>query len=156
MILQIKKYPDPILRKKCQEVSEITDKVRKLIDDMIETMYRHQGVGLAAPQVGVEKRIIVVDVGKGLKILINPKIIHSSGKSIGKEGCLSLPGLYLKIKRAKEIVVEGLDKNGQTIKLKVRGFLARAIQHEIDHLNGILIINRLPWWQRIWISFRTF
>jgi peptide deformylase len=148
MILEIKKYPDPILRKKCEEVKEITPEVKKLIEDMIETMEKNEGVGLAAPQVGILKRIIVVETPEAPKGFINPQIFKKSKeKEIMEEGCLSFPGLFLKIKRAKEIEIEALDENGG--KIKAEGILAKILQHEIDHLDGILFIDKISFWQRL-------
>lgn len=152
-ILKIKKYPDPLLRKKCQEVKEVNDEIRKIIDDMLETMRENKGVGLAACQVGVLKRIIVVDIEfikEGIFALVNPKIIRQSKeKEIGEEGCLSFPGAFLKINRHKEIEIEALDRNGKEIKISAKGLLARVLQHEIDHLDGILFFDRLPFLQKI-------
>ena len=146
-ILEIKKYPDPILRKKCQEVKEINEDVRKLISDMIETMQKNNGIGLAAPQVGVLKRIIVAETANGPKGFINPRILKKSKETeIIEEGCLSFPGLFLKIKRAKEIEIEAFDEEGK--KIKAEGLLARVLQHEIDHLNGILFIDKINIFQR--------
>jgi len=152
-ILQIKKFNDPILRKKCQEVKQIDKKTKKFIVDMAQTMIKNQGVGLAAPQVGVSKKIIVVATdltGQRILEIINPKIIKKSKESeIEEEGCLSFPGIFLKIKRAKEIEVEGMDIKGRKINLKAKGFLARVFQHEIDHLDGILFFHRLSFIQKI-------
>ncbi len=147
MVLNIKKYPDPILRKKCKEVKEITPKIKELTLNMIETMKKADGVGLAAPQVGVLKRIIVAETERGPKGFINPKILKKSRKKETiEEGCLSFPSLFLKIKRAKEVEIEALDGNGK--KIKAQGFLARILQHEIDHLDGILFIDKIPFWQK--------
>jgi len=150
--LEVKIYPDPILRKKCQEVKEVTPEIRKLGEDMIETMTRNEpeGIGLAAPQVGVSKRVIVVQTEKEPVILVNPKITKRSKETeIMEEGCLSFPGLWLKIKRAKSAEVEALDKNGKEIKIKAEGLSARVLQHEIDHLDGILFIDRVGFFQRL-------
>lgn len=160
MILTIKKYPDPILRKKCQEVEELSEEIKKLGRDMIETMIANQGIGLAAPQVGVLKRIIVVHpiqektveekTRKSPQIFINPKIIKKSRETIlEEEGCLSVPGLWLKIKRAKEVEISALNEKGEKISLKAEGLTARIFQHEIDHLDGILFIDRLGFWQKL-------
>lgn len=152
-ILEIKKLNDLLLRKKCSEVKEINKKIRKLIVDMVQTMEKNQGVGLAAPQVGALKRIIVVQAnfkGRQLFVLINPKILKKSRQTEAiEEGCLSFPNVFLKIKRAKEVEVEGLDINGKQIKLKAKGLSARVFQHEIDHLDGILFFNRLNIIKRI-------
>lgn len=142
-MLEIRKYPDPVLCKQCQEVKKINQEIRDLTREMLETMYQHEGIGLAAPQVGVEKRIIVVDIGKGPIILINPKILEVSQEAdFMTEGCLSLPNTFVKVERAKKIVVEGFDEYGKQVKLKATGLTARAIQHEVDHLSGILIIDK--------------
>lgn len=151
-ILEIKKLNNPILRHKCEEVEEIDEDMKKLVDNMEETMEKNHGIGLAAPQVGVQKRIIVMrpDLNEfNIFYLINPKIIKKSSKTeIKEEGCLSFPGLFLKIKRAKEIEVEGQDLGGKKIKIRVQGLSARVLQHEIDHLDGILFIDRLGFFQR--------
>ena len=147
MTLEIKKYPNPILRKKCEEIKEVTPEIKKLIEDMIETMEKNNGVGLAAPQIGILKRIIVAETEKGPLCLINPKIVKKGKETaLDKEGCLSFPGLFLKISRRREVEVEALDGNGR--KIKAKGLLARILQHEIDHLDGILYIDRISFWQR--------
>ncbi|MBZ1345409.1 MAG: peptide deformylase [Candidatus Nealsonbacteria bacterium] len=209
MILSIKKYPDPVLRKKCQEVEKVTEEIKKLTLDMLETMIANQGIGLAAPQVGQLKRIIVVHLlekrspeeivaqkpqalinlpshseggrrkfaffdlpsaseggrrkfaffdlpsaserGRRGLALFNPKIIKKSRETItDEEGCLSFPKLFLKIKRAKEVEIEGLNERGEKIKIKTEGLPARVFQHEIDHLDGILFIDHVRVGRRIW------
>ena len=153
MIKEIKKYPDPILRKKCEEVKEVNEEIKKLVDDMIETMEKNDGVGLAAPQVGVSKRVIVVETEKGPEGFINPKILKKTKETeIDWEGCLSVPGIFLKIKRWKGIEVEALNQRGEKVRVKAVGLVARIFQDEIDHLNGILIINRIGFWQRLKIK----
>lgn len=151
-VLEIKKFNNPVLRKKCEEVKEINGEIKKLIADIIETMEKNHGLGLAAPQIGILKRIIVARsdlAGFDISCLINPKIIKKSSKTeIGEEGCLSFPGLYLKIRRAKEVEVRGLDISGKEIKISASGLLARVLQHEIDHLNGILFFGRLGFFQK--------
>jgi peptide deformylase (EC 3.5.1.88) len=147
-ILEIKKYPDEILKTRASFVDEINGNIQKLIDDMIETMYKANGVGLSAPQVGVSKRIIVVDTSprqenQSLIVLINPEIINSEGEIISEEGCLSLPGFITRLQRKQKVFVKGLDKNGKEIEIEAEGLLARAFQHEIDHLEGILLIDRI-------------
>jgi peptide deformylase len=141
-MLEIKKFKDPILRSKCVEV-ELTDEVRDLISDMKETMYKAEGIGLAAPQVGKNFRIFIADIGEGCFVFINPKIISKKGSVLSDEGCLSLPGIFGKVKRAKEIKVEALNEEGQRFEAEVSGLFANCIQHEIDHLNGILFTDRL-------------
>jgi len=132
-----------ILRQKAEPVAQITNKVRKLIKDMIETMYAADGAGLAAPQIGVSKQIIVIDVGDGPICLINPQIVHSAGEEIDVEGCLSIPGVRGYVKRSSTVVVKALDEKGRPVRVTGEGLLARALQHEIDHLNGVLMTDRM-------------
>lgn len=132
---------DPLLREISKEVNDITPRIHKILDDMAETMYDSQGVGLAGPQISILKRLVVVDVGSGLIELINPEIIESDGEQIGAEGCLSVPGIVGEVKRADKVKVKALDRNGKEIVIEGTGFLARAFQHEIDHLNGVLFID---------------
>jgi len=147
-ILKIIKFPDPILRKKCQEVKEVNEEIKKLVDDMVETMEKNNGIGLAAPQVGVLKRVIVAETEKGPRGFINPKILKKTQNTeMMEEGCLSFPGLWLKIKRRKGVEIEALDGDGK--KIKAEGLLARILQHEIDHLDGVLFIDRIGFWQRL-------
>jgi len=154
-ILEIKKYPDPILRKKCQEVKVITEEIKRLSQEMIETLTKNQGVGLAVPQIGELKRMIVVQTEKGPQIFVNPKIIKKSRETIiDEEGCLSFPGLFLKIKRAKWVEIEALNEKGEKIHLETKGLPARIFQHEIDHLDGILFIDRLSFWQKLKFKFK--
>lgn len=141
-VLPIVKIGDPILETRAQEVPRITKKITKLVEDMIETMYEANGAGLAAPQVGVNKRIIVVDLGEGPVCLINPVVQSAQGEEIDVEGCLSIPERWVYVKRATEIEVTGLNEKGKPVRVKAEGFLARALQHEIDHLDGILILDR--------------
>lgn len=149
-LLEIKKYPDPVLNKKCRKLEDF-NKLEKLFQDMTETMYHHEGVGLAATQVGIDKRIFVIDIGEGLLYLANPRIIKKSNQQVSnEEGCLSLPGINLNIKRAKWIELEAYSLNeNQPVEIKADDLLARVFQHEIDHLNGILIIDRVSFWQKI-------
>ncbi|MCF6094884.1 peptide deformylase [Microaerobacter geothermalis] len=137
----IVKHPDPLLRQKAKEVSKLNDNLHKLLDDMAETMYHAEGVGLAAPQIGILKRVIVVDVGEGIIELINPEIIEQDGEQIGPEGCLSIPGILGEVRRAKKCKVKGLNRHGEEVVLEGEDLLARAFQHEIDHLNGVLFID---------------
>jgi peptide deformylase len=152
-ILEIKKFKDPVLRKRSKKIRKINDKIKKLIVDMAQTMEKSQGVGLAASQIGVLKRIIVVRTdlqGQRILALINPKIVKKSReKEKEEEGCLSFPGIFLEIKRAKEIKIKAIDIKGEKINLKAKGVLARVLQHEIDHLNGILFYSRLSFIKRI-------
>jgi len=148
-MFEIKKYGDPILRKKTRPVGEVNEEIRKLIDFMVQAMYQHKGVGLAANQIGLDLQLAVLDAGNGLKVLINPKVISAKGKKIEEEGCLSFPGIFFKIKRPKTVEVETLDKTGQLIIIKAKDLEARAIFHEIDHLNGKLIIDYAGFWQKL-------
>ena len=139
-ILQIKIYPDPVLKKRAEDIKEITPEIRKLAEDMRETIIDQKGVGLAGPQVGAPKRIIVVQTENGPTVFVNPKIKKKAGgEESMQEGCLSLPGMWLEIKRAKKVEIEALDLLGKKIKVKAEGFMARIFQHEINHLDGILI-----------------
>lgn len=140
-LYKIRKYGDSILRKRCKVIRNIGAKEEEILERMSETMYASQGIGLAAPQVGIGKQIIVVDVGEGLLKLINPLILLKEGESILEEGCLSLPGVALKVKRAKSIVIEGWNEKREKVKIEAEGLFAHAIQHEVDHLQGILIID---------------
>ena len=146
-IRQIREYGDEILRKKSREVDVVDDKIRELLDDMLETMHKYNGVGLAAPQVGILKRVVVIDLydDNGPLKLVNPKIVKQKGKQEVEEGCLSFPNQYAKMIRPEEIVAEALNEKGEKIKIKAKGLLVQAICHEIDHLDGVLFIdNMLP------------
>ncbi|NGZ74001.1 peptide deformylase [Saccharibacillus alkalitolerans] len=142
-IRMIVKEPDEVLHKKAKEVAKITPNVQKLMSDMAETMYDAQGVGLAAPQVGILKRIIVIDVGdeNGLIAMINPEITAREGEQFGPEGCLSIPGLNGDVRRAMTVTVKGLNRDGEEFTVTGSGLLARAFQHEIDHLDGVLFTD---------------
>lgn len=132
-----------VLRQKAEPVKNITNRTRKLIKDMIETMYAADGAGLAAPQIGISKQIVVIDVGEGPICLVNPEIIEAEGEQIDVEGCLSIPGLRAYVKRSSRVVVNALNEKGRPIRVTGEGLLARALQHEIDHLNGILMTDRM-------------
>ena len=143
-IRNIRQEGDEILKKKSREVEVIDDKVRELIEDMVETMHKYNGVGLAAVQVGILKRIIVIDVeDENIPIvkLINPVIIKTKGKRECEEGCLSFPNKFAKVVRPVEVVVEGLNENGKKVRIKATELLAQALCHEIDHLNGITFVD---------------
>jgi peptide deformylase len=143
-ILKLQKYGSPILREKALPVNKVDEEIRELIQNMIETMYAEGGVGLAAPQVGVSKRIIVLDTEeKGVIVFINPVIIKREGESKEEEGCLSVPGIYSTVRRSSIITVEAMDLNEKKIQITQEGFLAIVLQHEIDHLDGYLFIDRL-------------
>ncbi len=159
-------YPDPFLRKKCAPVEEIDGEVLKLLDDMAETMYGARGVGLAASQIGADKRVVVIDIsprnieadeeeeegeeeekaeyeGPGLIELINPEIISSVGQVIAEEACLSIPGFTSDVRRKQRVVIEAYNREAQLIEIEASELLARVFQHEIDHLDGVLFIDRL-------------
>lgn len=143
-ILEIKEYGEEVLREKSLPVKEITPEILNLIRDMAETMYATSGVGLAAPQVGVPKRIIIIDGQEdGLIVLINPIIVESEGEVIEEEGCLSVPEAYSNVKRSSKVTVKALNENGESIEITKEGLMARALQHELDHLEGILFIDRI-------------
>ncbi|MBV7271936.1 peptide deformylase [Clostridiaceae bacterium UIB06] len=139
----IRKYGDEILRKKSRKVDEINDRILTLIADMEETMYDAQGVGLAAPQVGILKRIVVIDVGEGMLSLINPEIISQEGSQIDTEGCLSVPGEQGEVDRPNRVKVKAQNEKGEEIVIEGEGLLARALCHEIDHLDGILFVDKI-------------
>ena len=144
-IRSIREEGDEILRKQSREVEKVDDKIKELLDDMVETMHKYNGVGLAAVQVGILKRVIVIDLydDKGPIKLINPVIIKEKGEQEVEEGCLSFPNKYAKMIRPKEVTVEALDENGKKIKIQGKDLLAQALAHEIDHLNGIVFIDKM-------------
>lgn len=150
-ILDIKKYPDKVLRKKALSIRKVGDKEKALAQDMLETMRSARGVGLAAPQVGISKRLIVIEaLGEDAEplALVNPKILKKKGKSSYCEGCLSVPELTSDVTRPEWIAVEALDLDGKPVKIETGGLLARVIQHEADHLDGVLFIDRLGFFKR--------
>lgn len=145
-ILDILHFPDERLRKVCEPVSEVNDDIRQLLDDMLETMYAAPGIGLAAVQVNVHKRVLVADVSEDRSqpfCFINPEIVNLEGEEEMQEGCLSVPGVYETVKRAEKIKVRALDREGQPFETEADGLLAVCIQHEIDHLNGKLFVDYL-------------
>lgn len=150
--LKLRKFPDPILRKKAAYISKVGDSEREVLCKMAELMYLNNGVGLAAEQVGIEKQLAVIDVGKGLVKLINPLIVKKKGYEFEEESCLSVPDTIVKIKRAKTIVVSFLNENGETCQISAEGLFARVIQHEIDHLSGRLIVDYLNPIKRLFLS----
>ncbi len=148
MIRTILTYPNPELKKKSAPVAIITDKIRELARDMAETMYDAPGVGLAAPQIGVHQRVIVIDVSPkdeqpNLIVAINPEIVHAEGESYDEEGCLSVPRYAANVRRHAKVVVKALDLEGEEVTYQADGLLAIAFQHEIDHLNGNLFVDHL-------------
>lgn len=134
---------DPVLGKKCRPVTEMTARIQDLIDDMFETMYEAMGVGLAAPQVGILKRIVVIDVGEEPIVLINPEIIEASGEQTGDEGCLSVPGMAGQVTRPNVVRVRARNENMEEFEIEGEGLLARAFCHEIDHLDGIMYTSKV-------------
>ena len=139
----IAKHPDPVLRERAKEVTKFNASLHKLLDDMAETMYDADGVGLAAPQVGILKRVFVVDADEehGLLELINPEIVSREGEQLGAEGCLSIPGLQGDVKRAFRVTIKAQDRHGNPVQYEGSELLARAFQHELDHLNGVLFLD---------------
>nr|MBP3681292.1 peptide deformylase [Clostridia bacterium] len=144
-IRNIRKNGDEILRKKSREVEKVDEKIKELVKDMLETMYKNNGVGLAAPQVGILKRVVVIDLydNNGPIVLINPEIIKEKGEQEVEEGCLSFPNQFAKIIRPAEVTVKALDEDGKEIKIKAKELLAQAISHEVDHLEGILFVDKI-------------
>ncbi len=149
MVLEILTYPDPFLRKKAKQIENIDDSIQKIIEDMADTMYEAPGVGLAATQAGFDIQLIIYDpqpdpVVRNYNVLINPKIVEASGSAVSKnEGCLSVPGYRTDVKRYASIIVRGKDRNGNDVEIDADGMLGFILQHEIDHLNGILFIDRI-------------
>jgi peptide deformylase len=147
-IRPVRLYGDPVLRRKALPVAEVDDTVRELIADMRETMHAYNGVGLAANQIGVLQRVLVVDVPvdettRARYALVNPELDRREGSETGEEGCLSIPGLYEEVRRAQRVRVRALDEQGRPLELVAEGYLARALQHEVDHLDGVLFVDRL-------------
>lgn len=148
MVRDIFIWPDPVLKKPASPVARVDDEIRKLIDDMAETMYAADGVGLAAPQVGVSKRIVVIDTsprqeGQRLLHLVNPVIVKAEGETTYTEGCLSVPGEAEEVERAAKVWVKALDRDGKPIEIEGEGLLGIALQHELDHLDGVLFVDHL-------------
>lgn len=144
-LLPVRLYGDPVLRQVATPVREITAEIKRIIADMTETMWHQVGIGLAAPQIGLPHRILVMDDGKGgAQALINPEIETRSGTVREEEGCLSLPGVFGVVERSKTITVKAMDADGKAVSLEATGLKARIVQHELDHLDGVLFIDRLP------------
>ena len=143
-VFPIRTFPDPVLRMPARAVAVVDDEVRRLIDDMIETMYAAPGVGLAAPQIGVGLRVVVFDAGEGAQALVNPVLEDSNGSWVYEEGCLSVPEHYWPIKRASFARASGLDRQGRAVVFAGEELLGRVLQHEIDHIEGVLLLSRLP------------
>jgi len=144
-VLSVRRYGDPILRQVAEPVAAVTAEIKALIADMVETMWHQVGIGLAAPQVGVSLRILVMDGGKGAaRALVNPVITDRGGTIREEEGCLSLPGIFAEVERSTWVRLEALDGDGRPIAFESEGLEAKVIQHELDHLDGVLFIDRLP------------
>jgi peptide deformylase len=144
-VLSMRRYGDPILRLLAAPVAAVTPEIKTLIADMAETMWHQVGIGLAAPQIGVSLRIFVMDDGKrGARAIVNPVVTERGGVVKEEEGCLSLPGIFAEVERSKSLRIEGLDGEGQPISFEAQGLQAKIIQHELDHLDGVLFIDRLP------------
>lgn len=141
----VREEGDEILRKKSREVEQVDDRIRDLLNDMVDTMHKYNGVGLSAVQVGILKRLVVIDLydDKGPIKLVNPVILKTKGEQEVEEGCLSFPNKYAKMIRPAEVVAEALDENGKKIKIKAKGLLAQAICHELDHLDGVLFVDKM-------------
>jgi peptide deformylase len=144
-VLSVRLYGDPILRRVAEPVSAVTPEINKIVADMVESMWHQVGIGLAAPQVGIALRIVVMDDGKGgASALINPAVTDRSGSVREEEGCLSLPGIFAEIERSKWVRVSAQDEEGRATSFEAQGLRAKVIQHEIDHLDGVLFIDHLP------------
>lgn len=150
--LRIRVFGDSVLRKKSLLVKEVTFRHRDILSQMAQLMYEGDGVGLAAPQAGVNERMIVVDIGSGLYKLINPKVVEAKGSQINQEGCLSVPGICIKIKRANEVKIKAQDEFGKPLAIQAEGLLACVFQHEIDHLKGKLIVDYASFLEKIKMS----
>ena len=148
-ILTVKKYPENVLRKICKKLKNVGSSEKNLLSDMVETMHKESGVGLAASQVGVSKSIAVVDLGGEILRLVNPVVVAKKGLASMEEGCLSVPKKCVNVKRAAEITVSYVDESGNSQTRTFDGLPARIVQHEIDHLNGKLIIDYLPWYKKV-------
>lgn len=143
--MRIHTYPDSVLRQKSKPVEKVTPQIRQILKEMSEAMYLAGGIGLAAAQVGINKQLIIMDIGEGLKCFVNPRIVERKGASVLEEGCLSFPGVTVRVKRAAEVLVEALDENGKAVSLIGEDLMAHVLQHEIDHLQGKLIIDYASW-----------
>jgi len=148
------KYPAPILKKKTKIIKSVTDEHREILDKMADVMRHNKGIGLAATQVGLNVQMAVVDAGEGLLKIINPCITKKYGANTVEEGCLSIPSVLVKVKRSKKIELKYIDEWGNQVKKQISGLTAKAVQHEIDHLNGKLITDYLPWYKRAFAKIR--
>jgi len=150
--LKIRKFGDPVLRRKSALVKKVTPRHRDILSAMARLMYDGEGVGLAASQVGIDEAMIVVDIGNGLYKVVNPKVVRAQGAQVNLEGCLSVPGVCIKVKRANKVRVTGFDENGNPLNLEAEGLLACVFQHEIDHLKGRLIVDYASFLEKIKIA----
>ena len=150
--LKIRIFGDPFLRKKSTEIKAVTLRHREVLSKMVQLMYEGDGIGLAAPQAGINEAMIVIDAGSGLYKLINPKIVKVGGSQVNQEGCLSVPGLCIKVRRANKITVKALDEFGKPLNIQAEGLLACVFQHEIDHLKGKLIVDYASFLEKIRIK----
>lgn len=146
--MEITKYGDQVLRKIAEPVDKINDEIKKIVNDMLESMYKYEGIGIAAPQIGISKQIIAIDINPSdpeskPMVLFNPKIVEKQGEVSAEEGCLSIPDIRGDVKRAEKVIVEAMDIDGNQIRIEATDLLSRVLQHEIDHLNGKLIIDHL-------------
>lgn len=150
-VLKIRTLPDPVLRQKARKVNKIDGSIQKLIDDMIDTMHTNAGVGLAAPQIGVSLRVAVIELpGEEVITLINPEIVKRQGERVIQEACLSVPGYQGEIERSVTVKVKALDRQGKEFRLKGEELLAQALEHEIDHLNGIVYVDHIEGPEKLW------
>ena len=140
---EIRTYGDPVLKSQSLAIENIDDKLVRLTDAMLDIMYDAPGIGLAAPQIGVQKQLFVYDIGDGAEVLINPVVVESAGEWVYEEGCLSIPGLYVEMVRPKEILLKGINIDGEEVSVEADELLARLFQHELDHLNGVLMFERM-------------
>ncbi len=150
--LRIHTWPEAILQKRCKRLEKVDDNARKLLYDMLALMRVGGGAGLAANQAGLDLSLVVIEVGNNIFKLVNPRIVKREGRIIFREGCLSFPGLELDIKRSNKVWVEALDEKGEPFKIEAEGVLAVVFQHEIDHIEGVTFIKRIPFWKRLLVS----
>jgi peptide deformylase len=146
---EIRTYGDPVLKSQAMSIEKIDDKLVRLTEEMFDIMYDAPGIGLAAPQIGVSKQLFVYDIGDGADVLINPEIVESSGEWVYEEGCLSIPGLYVEMIRPKQVLLKGVNLDGEEVTVEADELLSRLFQHELDHLNGVLMFERMTPDQRV-------
>jgi peptide deformylase len=149
--LRIRLFGDPVLRRKSRSVKQVSETHRQILSQMAQLMYADSGIGLACPQVGINEQMIVADIGGGLYKLINPRVVRRSGAQAREEGCLSIPGICIKVKRAKKVLIEAQDEFAKPVRIEAEGLLACVFQHEIDHLKGRLIVDYASFWKKLQI-----